>query len=351
MTQIVRSRWVRLLGIAVIVTALAGVGAIPSAGASRPSNKTVEVTPEYRRVIQPFNRAYPPSMPPAILPTVTCARGVDGQIETVFGYEHRGVWAWTAYPGLAPPRPRGVPVGHGSPVGYSYFRDGARKVLDLGQVVQFQPGSHPSAFAVRTAKRPTWTLEVPSMAEESESTFPPPPRWQISIRPRRGACGPSVPQHFVAMRGSGIDSAGPADVVRDQSGRITAYSFQATTSSDGTSCTPGGIPIQPRVVFGYGEDGFVPLAPDQIIRVDHIQGGTFTRTEVATRQVADARADIEYGFFTDTYGRCRFGNEVVESTDPVWTEPGGATYGIAEVNGTEEVIAKYAMLPGGVRFR
>lgn len=345
MTRIVRSRWVALVGIAVIVTALAGVDGISSdAGASPRNNRTVEVTSTYRRVIEPSDPANPPSQPPTILPTITCERRVGRERETVFGYEHRGHLAYDAPPGT-----QGDAL-----FGANYFRDGARNVVDLGQLTQFLPGSHPSRFAVRTVRRASWVLQVPAMGSEALPIGTLPPRWQVSIKPRRAPCAPDVPQHFAAQRGiAGVDVT-PVDVVRDTAGHITGYALQATVRNSATSCSAGGVPIEPRVVFGWADQNLVPLAPNQIIRHDIYDNFPWTRTKVALRQVADVHFLSQASVITDTYGLCQFGTDIVESADPFWdntdSSPPSVYFFVTVVNGVEELDGG-GIGPGGVRFR
>lgn len=343
MMRIVRSRWTGLISVALVMSGLATVAPPVSAGAASRRNRTVEVTSTYRRVIEPADPTNPPTQPPAILPTVTCVRRVNRLKETVFGYEHQGSLAYRADPGT-----QSTPLR-----GYNYFLDGSRTIADLGQLDQFLPGSHPSRFAVQTSRKPTWILEVPSVGAEGPRPSSDLERWRISIKPRRAACGSSVPEHFASMRNSGFSFPAPVDIVRDPTGRITQYSLDSSLSEfRQTLCSPGGVPVDPRVVFGYTEDNLVPLPSGQVIRVDDLDHRSFTRTEVATRQVADASAGFQLRVIVDVYARCQFENDLVEAPDPRWDGNDDASwFGVGPTQGNQEIRVQLFDPGGGVRFR
>lgn len=342
MTRSGRSCWAGFVTLAVLVSGLGAVVAQPVAGAAKRTtkkHKTVEVTSTFRRVIQPADPTNPPTTPPAILPTLTCVRRVGRQQETVFGYDNQGNWSYDA-------------------ASYNYILDGPERIADLGQPGQFLPGSHPSLFAVRTTRRATWVLEVPSMAEEQAFIpQPTPPRWQVSIKARHRGCAADVPQHFASVGSARFTATSypdfpvPVDVARDQTGHITGYAVAAPGLQSQSACSPGGVPLEPRVVYGERGDNLVPLSPEQIIADNN--GEIYT--EVSTRQVADVHVNAGYvSFIFDIYGRCQFGTAVVEASQPLWIftdyPPAQVSFFIANVNGVDE-IDHFEVSPGGVRFR
>lgn len=332
--------------IAVAVAFAAGFcSALPThpAGAISQAPRSVTISAHSRIVIEPADPARPPELPPAILPTVTCVRRSHHQIETVFGYEHNGVRSYQT-----------PQDGEGTPLRGNYFLDGSRQITDLGQLDQFLPGSHTSRFSVRTSRRATWVLEVPSLAEEAPNSIPPPRQWKISITARGPSCRRSVPRHFASMRATAPDFA-PVDVVRDDTGRITRYSLGFT--QDGiTLCSAGGTPVEPRVLWGYsgsaldGGLNLVPLPPDQVVRIDQFESRLWPRTAVAEREVADISQGVGLEVIVDTYARCQFGDDIVEAPDPRWGGDDGSSF-LVFVKPNQEIHIQVFVPAGGVRFR
>jgi hypothetical protein len=327
-----------------VFTIVAGIAVVPVAGADaavvRFGNTSVEVTARFVRVITPADPSNPPTEPPAILPTVTCVRRVDGKRETVFGYEHRGVWSHE--------------IGVGD---RNHFLDGRTVVADLGQVDQFLPGNRPTRFSVRTTNVATWSLRVPSLTEELSTRVPPAALWRVSVTPLHAPCRRDVPRHFAVMRDVGAHQVAPVDVVRDSNGRISSYALDFGFVAGETRCSAGGVPLASRIVFGVSQFSFnvVPPAPEDVIRTDTIGSISWVRTESARQLVADARSQAGVTMIYDVFGRCQFGSVTVEARDPRWDPPsetGPFTFfsRVEEIDGVEQVAVSRAG-GGGVRFR
>lgn len=191
------------------------------------------------------------------------------------------------------------------------------------------------------------------MAEQQQFIpNPTPPRWRVSIKGRRAPCAADVPVHFASTSFAGANTIPVVvDTARDAFLHITAYAIMPPELFSQTVCSPGGTPLQPRVVYEETGDNLVPLPPEQIIGTT----GYAVLTEVAKRQVADVHAvAADFSVRFDVFGRCQFGNEIVEADQPFWTHttypPGRFSFSITEVNGLEEVTY-IAISPGGVRFR
>ena len=113
----------------------------------------------------------------------------------------------------------------------------------------------------------------------------------------------------------------PVNVIRNFSmgAVIQQYSLQFVVSGGVTVCGPGGVPVGPRVLYGYPEENLVALTADQIVRTDDFgQGSSYTRTAVDTRRVADVLQRANLNLILDTFGRCQFGSQVVEAPDPTY---------------------------------
>jgi hypothetical protein len=331
-----------LVSMPAIATAAGANAARVDAGPTPSTLPIVHITLQYLRVIVPADPANPPTEPPAILPTITCERFAGGQRQTVFGYQHVGERSYDSAIGLPSQSARG----------YDYFFDGTTPVADLGQLDEFLPGNHPSRFEVSTANHPTWVLEVPGIGQEQPADAAK-GMWRVIITPLFPTpCGPTVPQHFVSMRGEGGARPTPADVVRDTSGRITQYALDFPVTGDQTICSPGGVPLEPRVLYGYTETNYVPLLASQIVRVDTLDSQAFTRTAVASRQVADAAAPSGGRIILDSYGRCRFGNSLVEAPDPRYGgNDDGSFWGVFPNADDTQLVVELFVPGGGVRFR
>jgi hypothetical protein len=352
----------RIRSVVVVFVALmiltSGLGALPEEPTAFASNrnKTVEVTPQYKRIIEPSDPSNPPTTPPAILPTVTCVRRVEGQKEVVFGYVHRGIRYYNA------------PVN--DPFVTNYFMVGRDIVSDLGQLDQFLPGDHPSRFAVRTTRPAKWILDVPPLGFDEAGVIHPRVYWRVSIKARRSDCGAEVPSHFAVMRGglSGSEIGRTVDIERlhIQPNRITAYSLEFAQQFFRVRdliCSAGGTRLFPRSVYLYGQgtfsgrsfDNLVPLPGAQVLGTSVLNGIVFTRTDVSKREVADVSVTTNVKVLVDAYARCQFGTTVVESADPHW---GGD-------DGTQRIWSSWSLRPpafedfsyaagspgGGVRFR
>jgi hypothetical protein len=346
----VRSIFVPVVALAMLVSGLGTLVNATDAGAAR--NRTVEVTPQYKRIIKPADPLNPPSTPPAILPTVTCVRRIDRQKETVFGYVHNGIGSYDA------------PIN--TPSVANYFMVGRDTVSDLGQLDQFLPGDHPSRFAVRTARPARWVLDVPGLGSETLGRAFAAPYWRVTIKARRSDCGTEVPVHFAVMRG-GVTADGRAvdierlHIVPD---RITGYSLDFAPLAFSThqlSCSAGGTRDLPRLEYAYAEgtingrsfDNLVPLPGAQVLGSQVLNGIVFTRTEVSTREVADVDVDTNVKVLVDAYARCRFGATTVEAADAHWGGDNNRLYSTFRLLAPDfDAIAKSVNEPGGgVRFR
>ena len=135
-------------------------------------------------------------------------------------------------------------------------------------------------------------------------------------------------------------------------------SLQFSTNGVVSACSNGGIPLEPRVLWGYdvtppGQAGglvvpagasFEALAVDRVLRTDTNAAGdiAFERSYQATRRIVDPQsgpiaagtlqeelagtAQVAWGYssisvIADVEARCQFPNGIVKSSTTVWVDP------------------------------
>jgi hypothetical protein len=191
---------------------------------------------------------------------------------------------------------------------------------------------------------------------------------------------------------------------RVSNGLLVRSSLEFATTGVVSACSGGGVPLPPRVLWGYdvgapGQAGglivpagtpFEALSIDKVIRVDSANGLTFERSYQATRRIIDPQsvsvfgslqeqlagtAQIAWGYssisvIADVEARCQFPNGVVKSSTTVWVDPpSGSGFNFHEVTDRATQTTRSAAFclppypatgcdvraigvgPGGTRFR
>jgi hypothetical protein len=226
--------------------------------------------------------------------------------------------------------------------------------LNRGQVTQFQPGVVERAFAVTVpvGSTATWAVTPANILGVPDSSS-------------SATSGPSTP---ACPSGVGVRSATPQIVgglvptisalpVNQlvSNGLLVRSSLKFSTNGVVSACSAGGVPLAPKVLWGYGTSGqagglvvpsgaaYEPLAADKVVRVDSnpANGVTFERSYQATRRVVDPQsvsvfgslqeqlagtAQMAWGYssvsvIADVEARCQFPNGVVKSSTTVWVDP------------------------------
>jgi hypothetical protein len=227
---------------------------------------------------------------------------------------------------------------------------------NLGQVTQFQPGIVKEAFAVTVPKgtTATWTVTPadtlgvtdPSSTATNSGETPP--------------CDPSVGVRSAAPQivGALIPTISTTPVnERVRNGLLVRSSLQFSTNGVVSACSNGGVPLAPRVLWGYGvtvpgQAGglvvpagapFEALTVDRVLRIDTNAAGdiAFERSYQAIRRVVDPQllsvfgtlqdelagtSQVAWGYssigvIADVEARCQFPNGIVKSSTTVWVDP------------------------------
>ncbi len=257
-----------------------------------------------------------------------------------FGYSHAGLDRRVAL------------VASGSAV----FIKGFIGALNRGQVTQFQPGRVERAFAVTVpaGSTVTWTVkptnvlgvsDAPSSATNSRST----PACPAGVGVRS-----ATPQ----IVGGPVPGISATPVNRQVSnGLLVRSSLQFSTNGVVSACSNGGVPLPPKVLWGYGMTApgqagglivpagapFVALPANKILRTDVFANGQFRfqRSIQATRRIVDPQrvsvfgtireqlagtAQVAWGYssiavIADVEARCKFSDgAVVTSSTKVWVD-------------------------------
>ncbi len=227
-------------------------------------------------------------------------------------------------------------------------------VANRGQTTQFQPGVVDRAFAVTVpnGSSATWTVTPASILGVSDA-------------PSSATSGSSTP---ACLTGVGVRSATPQivgglvpTISSQPANQLTSYGLlkrsSQTFSTNGvvSACSDGGVPLPPRVLWGYdvsppGQAGglvvpagaaYEALAADRVIRTDSANGITFERSYQATRRIVDPQrisvfgslqeqlantAQVAWGYsslsvIADVEARCQFATGIVRSATTVWVDP------------------------------
>ncbi len=180
------------------------------------------------------------------------------------------------------------------------------------QATLFLPGTHRHVFAVRFKKNETvaWRVRVPSFDDPVID-----PGWKVTVEPRHARCGRRVPEHFAVVQTAAV-SAGPANIVRGQSGGITAYDVEVGAQSVNVVCSRGGRVLPFKQIVGWTiEPNLVPLRRGEIVEEIVVgNGARFQMSKTRVRGIVDVFKPVEwFGPIADVTGRCAFGGEVVKS--------------------------------------
>jgi hypothetical protein len=149
---------------------------------------------------------------------------------------------------------------------------------------------------------------------------------------------------------------------RSKGGLLVRSSLEFSTDGVVSACSSGGIPLDPKVLWGYGVTApgqagglivpagapFEALAVDRVLRIDANAAGdiAFVRSYQATRRIVDPQslsvygslqeqldgtAQVAWGYssigvIADVQARCQFPNGIVKSSTTVWvdSEQGGS---------------------------
>jgi hypothetical protein len=183
---------------------------------------------------------------------------------------------------------------------------------------------------------------------------PLPRAWTGSVRPRRLArCGRRVPDHFAVVQAASV-SSGPANIIRDEDGGITAYDVEFGAQSVNVVCSAGGRVLPFKQVVGWTiQPNLVPLRRGEIVEEIVISDGTrFQMSRTRVRRVVDVFEPVEWlGPIADVIGRCAFRGKVVKS-EVFWAgQPANGSITPIVVDGAVVELEGSLVLPGGVRIR
>ena len=305
----------------------------------------------FTREVEPWISGSPPSSPPAVKLTAACVRRVGGgKLEAVFGYKNLS--PLSVYAGLDPDID--IPEGNVI-VRETRHRRPPRRTTEIEilgpQATLFLPGTHRHVFAVRFRSNQTvaWRVRVPSFDDPVID-----PGWKVTVRPRRLArCGRRVPDHFVVVQAASV-SSGPANIIRDEDGGITAYDVEFGAQSVDVVCSADGRVLPFKQVVGWTiEPNLVPLRRREIVEEIVASNGTrFQMSRTRVRRVVDVFEPVEwFGPIADVIGRCAFRGEVVKS-EVFWAgQPANGSITPIVVDGAVVQLRGDLVLPGGVRIR
>jgi len=235
---------------------------------------------------------------------------------------------------------------------------GESSVANRGQVEQLQPGSVARAFAVSVpaGDAATWTVEVPDLADPGLTTTV-----SATSGPSTPSCAAGTPKRSATIQATAgqipsvIFTVGKQ--VRDTSGLLTKATVAFAVSGLSTTCSEGGFPLEPKVLWGYGGptnvingalvdaagDALVPLPGRAIVRTDSDAAYSFVRSYRSTRAVANPQSAWVFGtraeqllgtapfarglssetVIADVVARCKFGNRVVTGPTTYWIDADG----------------------------
>jgi len=231
-------------------------------------------------------------------------------------------------------------------------------VINHGQVEQLQPGSVARAFAVSVpaGDSATWTVMVPDLANLGSTTTV-----SATGGPSTAACAAGTPKRSATIQATPGET--PSIVftvgkqVRDTSGLLTKATVDFAVSGLATTCSEGGVPLAPKVLWGYGGpttvingalvgaagDALASLPARAIERTDSDASYSFVRSYRSTRAVANPQSAWAFGtraqqllgtapfarglssetVIADVVARCKFGNRVVTGPTTYWLDADG----------------------------
>jgi len=231
-------------------------------------------------------------------------------------------------------------------------------VVNRGQVEQLQPGSVARAFAVSVpaGEVATWTVTVPDLANLGSTTTV-----SATGGPSTAACAAGTPKRSATIQATPGQT--PSIVftigkqVRNSSGLLTRATVDFAVAGLATTCSEGGVPLAPKVLWGYGGptnvingalfgaagDALASLPARAIERTDSDASYSFVRSYRSTRAVANPQSAWVFGtraqqllgtapfarglssetVIADVVARCQFGTRVVAGPTTYWLDSDG----------------------------
>ena len=321
--------------VATIVLAVFGVGLLaPAVVAAAPGDIVAPVNPSASAPV--------PAIPAA---TVTANCIVAGQTTSTvwFGYSNTSGARVTAAVGSTSNAVRLTVESY---------------VVNGGQVEQLQPGSVDRAFAVSvpTGDSATWTVTVPDLARPGVSTTV-----SATGGPSTTACAFGTATRSATIQTLPGQSPSitftPGKQARNRNGLLTRASVQFSIAGITTTCSQGGVPLEPKVLWGYGGptnvingalvstagDALAPLSASAIVRTDADANYSFVRSYRSARAIADPQRLWAFGtvqqqvlgtapfarglssetVIADVVARCKFGTRIVSGPTTYWLDADG----------------------------
>ncbi len=234
----------------------------------------------------------------------------------------------------------------------------ASYVINYGQVEQLQPGSVARAFAVSVpaGDAATWTVRVPDLANLGSTTTV-----SATGGPSTPACAAGTAKRSATMQTRPGET--PSIIltidkqVRNSRGLLTRATVDFALAGVATTCSDGGVPLEPKVLWGYGGptnvingalvgaagDALVSLPARAIERIDSNADYSFVRSYRSTRAVANPQSAWAFGtlqqqllgtapfarglssetVIADVVARCQFGTRVVAAPTTYWIDRDG----------------------------
>lgn len=237
-----------------------------------------------------------------------------------------------------------------------------------GQVTQFQPGRIDRAFAVtmNAGQVARWAADVVDLNQPALALAPL-TRVVASSSATTPACpiGTPVRSATPQLGGAGAQiniTTGLGE--RRRNGLLVKSNVRFGVSGVTSACSSGGVPLAPKVLFGYlGADSVVggvilasagadyaPLPARQVAGITALGGATVVWSAASERSIVDPQQLFTYGasFAQSTYwpsarglssqrviadvtARCRFGTQTVSSSTVVWVDAVGRGFSFATV--------------------
>jgi hypothetical protein len=260
-----------------------------------------------------------------------------------------GTTVWFGYSNTSTER-RVALVGSGNTVTVN----GVAGAPNRGQITQFQPGVVQRAFAVTVpvGSTATWTVTPANILGVSDATSSATSSSSTPACPIGAGVRSATPQVVGSL--TPTITALPVNQ-RLSNGLLVRSSLKLSTNGVVSSCSDGGVPLPPKVLWGYavsppGQAGglvvpsgapFEALQATKVVRVDSDGTFTFERSYEATRSVVDPQrisvfgslqeqvagtAQVAWGYssisvIADVEARCQFGSGIVKSSTTVWVDP------------------------------
>ena len=317
--------------VAAALLALAG----PGVAAAAPSDVTAPINP---------SASAPPPASPAATVSASCVVSGSTTDTVWFGYANNSAERVNAAVGSA----------------NTLAITGAS--VNQNQIEQLLIGTVERAFAVTVPKGAavTWNIDVPNLAL---------PGFTTRVSAANGATTPACPSgtrtQSASIQATPSQFPGiivtPAKQTRNPAGLLTRASVNFEISGLQTVCSTGGVPLAPKVLWGYGGptsflsgaivrtsgDAFRPVPANAVVRVDTDSNYSFTRTYRSARAIVDPQklwafgtlqqqiqgtAPYAYGLSSETViadvvARCAFGSRIVQGATTYWLDADGRPIG------------------------